>query len=241
MIFNDSATTITNKPPRPAKGGRKGERIMFNLNSGYVGAKRSVRSQKAVDSYEVPIAMITRDLIDDFLIDEEDIFTEAEYAYLKKLSVAKWKYIAKERVSAASWHHTSSYFNKTDHYDLSAVAEKILDIKDTLDADYKEYRDSKKKEVSSVKYGVIKVQVWGGSRKRPKLEGYEEVAGIVVGEWLFYKNNHSVNGSVGKFKITANKVEWLKEYDSYSDLTKNHNDYKNSKKVFNKLIKEKGA
>jgi len=39
-------------------------------------------------------------------------------------------------------------------------------------------------------------------------------------------------------KTTLRK--WLKEYDSYADLTKNHKEYKNTKKVFNNLISEKG-
>ena len=33
---------------------------MFNINSGYVGASRSVRSQEAINSYEVPISMINK-------------------------------------------------------------------------------------------------------------------------------------------------------------------------------------
>ena len=212
---------------------------MFNMNSGYVGASRSVRSQEAVDSYEVPLSMINKSLIEDFLDEQED-FSSDDLSFLNKTSVAKWKYVANERISASSWHHTSSYFNKTDHYSLYAIAEKMLKIKDTLDYDYKAYCQSKKKDIPNVKYGVIKVQVWGGTRNRPRLEGYEEVAGIVVGDWLFYKNNHSINGVINKFKITANKVEWIKEYDSYADLVKNYKDYKNSKKVFNVLIKEKG-
>lgn len=210
------------------------------MNKGYVGASRSVRSQEAVESYEVPISMINKALISEFLFDHENDFSSESLNFLKGISVAKWKYVASERMSATSWHHTSSYFNKTHHYSLYDIAEKSLEIKDTLDSDYKAFRESKKKDVPNIKYGIIKVQMWGGSRKRPKLMGYEEVAGIVIGEWLFYKYNHSINGSINKYKTTANKVEWLKKYDSYEDLTKSHKEYKSSKRVFNKLIAEKG-
>lgn len=213
---------------------------MLNVNSGYVGASRSVRSQEAVDSYEVPLSMINKSLIEDFLSEQED-FSREDLSFLSKVSVSKWKYVATEKMPASSWHHTSSYFNKTHHYCLRYISEELLEMKDTLDSDYKKYRDTKRKEFPGIKYGVIKVQVWGGSRKRPRLEGYQEVAGIVLGDWLFYKNNHSSSGSIGKFKITANKVEWLKEYDSYAELVSKHNDYKNSKRVFNKLIKEKSG
>lgn len=212
---------------------------MFNLNNGYVGANRSVRSQEAIDSYEVPFSMINKSLIENFLDEQED-FTSDDLSFLNKTTVAKWKYVASEKMSASSWHHTSSYFNETYHYSLYSIAELLLKIKDTLDDDYKAYRESKKKNMSDVKYGFIKVQVWGGSRKRPKLEGHEEVVGIVVGDWLYYKYNHSINGSIGRYKTIANKVEWLKEYDSYADLIKNHKEYKSTKKVFNKLILEKG-
>lgn len=205
------------------------------MNSGYVGASRSIRSQEAVTSYEVPISMINKSLVEDFLNEYKDNFSKVELDFLKKVSISKWKYVAQERINASSWHHTSSYFNKTNHYALTVVAEKLLEIKDTLNKDYGVYLESQKKD-DGFKYGVIKVQVWGGSRKRPKLEGYTEVAGIIVGDWLFYKDNHSVSGSSNRFKTTANKVEWLKEYDSYADLAKNHKEYKNTKKVFNTLL-----
>jgi|BioPla2DNA2_1021312.scaffolds.fasta_scaffold137095_2 hypothetical protein len=37
---------------------------MYNINSGYVGASRNVRSQEAINSFEVPILMINKSLID---------------------------------------------------------------------------------------------------------------------------------------------------------------------------------
>lgn len=208
---------------------------MFNANSGYIGASRSVRSQEALDSYEVPISMINNSLIEEFL-EEEYGFKKDDLSFLSELSAAKWKYIASERIFASSWHHTGSYFNETNHYSLLEIAEKLLEIKDTLEEDYKEYRQSKTKDIADYRFGVIKVQVWGGTRKRPKVVGHEEVAGIIVGNWLYYKRYHSAKFSSQKYKTTANKVVWLKRYDSYADLVKNHKEYKGSKKVFNALI-----
>lgn len=211
------------------------------FNSGYIGASRSVRSQEAIESYEVPISMINKLLVTEFLKEiiklYPETFTMEDVEYLKKVSVAKWKYIA-QKTDASSWHHTGKYYTQTDHYSLCSIAEDIIEIKDTLDHDYKQYQESQKKEAKKFKYGVIKVQVWGGSRNYPKLEGYEEVAGIIIGDWLYYKNK---DGLTNKFKTTANKVEWVKEYDSYTSLTKKHQEYKNTKKVFNKLISEKGC
>ncbi len=40
------------------------------------------------------------------------------------------------------------------------------------------------------------------------------------------------------YKVTANKTEWFKKIDSYSDLVKNFPGYKGKVKIFNKIIKE---
>ena len=213
---------------------------MFNLNNGYVGTSRSVRSQQAINSYEVPLSMINRQLVDGFLHENKEQFSKEDFDFLKATPIKKWKYIAKNRALFSSWHHTSSFFNETNHYDLNIIAEKLLATKNTLDDEYKKYLQSQKIENPAITYGVIKVQVWGGSKKHPKIEGYNEVAGIIVGDWLFYKENHSVLGLTCKYKTNANKVEWLKRYTSYTELTKNNSAYKNTKTVFNKLIAEKG-
>lgn len=212
---------------------------MYNINSGYVGASRSVRSQEAINSFEVPISMINKSLIDNFIVDAKDDFSKDELEYLKTISTLKWKYVAKEKTHPSSWHHTSKYFNKTNHYSLIDIAEKIIESKNTLDKEYEAYQQDQKKEKENIKYGVIKVQVWGGSRRSPKLEGYKEAAGIIKGDWLYYKYNHLETGSVYKYKTTANKTEWIKEYNSYSELVENHKEYENTEKVFNKLILEK--
>ena len=143
---------------------------MFNTNGGYVGAKRSVRSQEAINSYEVPISTINKSLIKDFINEYEKDFSEDDLIYLKKLSVAKWKYVTKEKVSASSWHHVGSYFNETNHYNLKIVAEKIIEIKEILDDEYESYQESQKKEKTCVKYGVIKVQVWVVQEKNLNLK-----------------------------------------------------------------------
>lgn len=51
---------------------------MFHVNSGYIGASRSVRSQEAIESYEVPISMISKSLIKNFTSEHEDDFSKDE-------------------------------------------------------------------------------------------------------------------------------------------------------------------
>lgn len=208
-------------------------------NSGYDGYSRSIRSAEAIESFEVPLSMINKELINIFLDEYESDFKHDDLDFLKKLSISKWKYIAK-KTYPSSWHHTSSYFNKTDHYSLYLIAEKILENKHSIDEEYAYYKNVNLKDNKiTYKYGVINVEVWGGTRKHPRIVGYDEVAGIIIGDWLYFKNNHSVKFSTSKYKITANKVKWIKVYDSYDNLILHHKEYKNTKRVFNSLIKEK--
>lgn len=202
-------------------------------NSGYVGYSRSVRSKEAIEDYEIPLTMIKKALIEEFLEEHRTDFEENDYIFLSKLPVNRWKYIS-QKVEPTSWHHTGKYYNKTNHYKLVDIALKLLEVKDTLEKDYKNFVDSKKQKKKDFKYGVIKVQIWGGTRRYPKIEGYEMEGGIIIGDWLHYLAGKKIN----KYKVTANKTEWFKKFDSYSDLVKNFPEYKGKVKIFNKIVKE---
>jgi len=141
---------------------------MFYRNSGYIGYSRSVRSQRAVNDYEVPMSMISRSFIDEFLDTYEDDFTPEELNQLRKTSVTKWKYAAKERVSSSSWHHTSKFFNKTDHYSLSGIAEVILSLGESLDAEYKAYQESKRTDPERLKRKIA------AQREKEEIEARKE-------------------------------------------------------------------
>jgi len=118
---------------------------MLNYDGGYIGRSRSVRSQKAIDSFEVPISLINRTLVEKFLDQYKDFYSINELAILKKASVAKWKYIAKMKVSSSSWHHTSYRYNRTSHYKLTSLAEVLIRNHNVLDTEYKAYRTSREK------------------------------------------------------------------------------------------------
>lgn len=57
---------------------------------------------------------------------------------------------------------------------------------------------SVKKEKEKEVIGEITVQVWGGTRKHPKIIGYDTQKGIVKGDFLYFDG--------GRYKITAHKV-----------------------------------
>lgn len=191
-----------------------------DVNSGYVGHSRSVRSEQAIESHEIPLSMMNRVRIDDFLREHKDMFNDDSYEFLSELSVFKWKFVAEKLEGRSSWHHTSSYFNETNHYDLLQVAYKGLEEREDLDVLYKEFQQENNDMERDVVYGVMQVQEWGGSRRRPRLIGHKGVAGVVKGDWLYHKDGHNVHGFTSKNKISANKVEWLKKFDSYKGLVK---------------------
>ena len=205
---------------------------------GYIGYSRSERSLEAISNYEVPLNSIKKSLIVDYLKENESDFSEKELLELKNTSVSIWKYAAK-MCGPSSWHHTSKYYNKTDHYSLSSIAELILSDKEKILAQYNNLKESNKE--ITYDYGVIRVLIWGGTRKRPKVVGEEEVAGIIIGEWLYYSEDTSTSKyrTINKYNIYANKVAKLDRYDTYEELIKAHKNYKSTKRYFNSLIKEK--
>lgn len=188
----------------------------------YINYSRSERSLQAINNFEVPLSMINRTLITDFLND--NYFTEEELNHLKQARVCDWKSTAK-RVGRSSWHHTSNYYNKTDHYSMQEIAEELLEYPVECFKPCKE--DTEPIEYD---FGYIVVQVWGGTRNHPKVIGEDVQTGIIKGDWLFY-------GANSRYKVNANKTLVVKRYPDYKTLVKNHPEYKGTKKRFNALIK----
>ena len=55
---------------------------MFNKNSGYVGYSRSVRSQNAIEDYEVPLSFINKSLVENFLSEYDELYMYIENYYM---------------------------------------------------------------------------------------------------------------------------------------------------------------
>lgn len=209
-------------------------------NKGYVGQSRSVRSANAIASYELPLTLINRENINSFLSDNFDDFNTDEIELLKSISVAKWKFVGEHKVGANSWHHTGKFFNETNHYSMSEIAIYIIDNRNIVDEQYSQFIQKDQQENEKFKYGYIKTQIWGGTRNRPKLEGFDTQVGIVIGDWLYYQEDQKSNWQIKKYKTKANKVENFFEYDTYEELISKHKEFKSTKRYFNKLIKSKG-
>lgn len=188
--------------------------------SGYRNFSRSNNSHEAIVSGEMPLSMINKDAIYEVLND----YDGQELAELEKLSVAFWKFAAR-RKGRDSWHHTSSMYNKTDHYNLYNTADFILENLDWLKESFAAKKTAETEPVD-FKYSVLEVQIWGGSRRRPRLEGTELVAGLIKGDWLY-----SIN--FGRYSIYANKTVGKWEFPSYAELVKKFPKFKGQVKKFN--------
>lgn len=142
-----------------------------------------------------------------------------------KISVEIWKFVAKSLVGESSWHHTSKFFNKTNHYDLEAIAEYILNNEKKV---LSEFGESKKDKFT---FAVMKYKLWGGSRNYPKLLGEVVEAGIVKNEWF--------HTSTSKHNINGNKVIFIRYFTDFADLKKEYPQFSHLKQELLKIKDKK--
>lgn len=190
-------------------GGIRMAKVSYG-QSGYVGCKMSERAQKAYDSGERPMSKWSK----------WDILSELEYdldddtiAKLSKYSAQALKNVCLEWTS---WHHTGSYANETDFYEVmdGRDADLVQMFKD-LDAEekyLKEERKQKKEEKKKVDMTEIKCQFeygeWSTYNSRHYLNWYKRY-GVKKGNWMYY-----IEHSCLKKKMVSGKyVNILQTFD----------------------------
>ena len=103
------------------------------------------------------------------------------------------------------WHHSGgTWYNKVDFYDPAELIE-VWDggmTESERTGHIEACKAPKAPEQSQRVTG--RFAIWGGSRKRPKLEGYQIFTGTKVGDWI------ELDGG-GKKKATGNHIEWRDE------------------------------
>lgn len=188
---------------------------MFEINSGYIGAKRSIRSDQAIEDFEVPFSHINKDLITDF------IGEYPEYSSLKEVKVCIWKRAAKS-IGPSSWHHTGKFYNETDHYALNEIADELMENRITHEIEHEEEKQALKQKkriiIDLMQFCVIEWQVWGGTRNHPKVLFNEKDVAILKGDWAHTRVS-------GKHNIYGRKIVSYKTYDTWKALTKEHPEY----------------
>lgn len=214
---------------------------MNNLNSGYHGTSRSVRSHEAIRDFEMPLSMIDRAAVDHFIGKSHGFYTDAEIDMLREAPVSVWRYVAK-MTEPTSWHHTGTKFAETNHYSLDALADKIIDhgikaIREWMRDDRESKARRKQKQMDGMKFGIVTTNVWGGTKRHPRIIGTETSAGVILGTWLYTEPYFKENGTRSKIDVSGGNVRKVERFDSFTDLTKAHPEYKGTKKTFNKIMK----
>lgn len=111
--------------------------------------------------------------------------------FLKKVEV---KTLKDNFLYKSSWHHSSKFYNEVDFYSVDTDKIESISEKELNELLNISVKKEKEKEV----IGEITVQVWGGTRKHPKVIGYDTQKGVVRGDFLYFDG--------GRYKITAHKV-----------------------------------
>jgi hypothetical protein len=221
---------------RQTKTMRK-DNTMTNFNNGYIGRSRSVRSQRAIDSYEVPLSMINKSLIEEYL-DEIEVAEELsadDINYLRALTISRWKFGAK-RNGAASWHHTSKFYNETLHYSLDEIADYILNDREWFEEAYL-------KEVEKNRPTAEQLQVRAEKRAKKELEAerallfpyqmkYKTLRGFLNG-----KVDYDKLAEVRKNAIETKRAELIEQWTKFN-LDPSHDNWewvKSDKFVENRI------
>ena len=102
------------------------------------------------------------------------------------LTFARW--LAREgHWSPCEWHHTGgTWYNRSDFYDPDDLAELINEGELDLAALRQEYADSHAQSDNAQGVRVRgEYAVWGGPRKRPRLERWESFTGVLRGSFIY--------------------------------------------------------
>lgn len=148
--------------------------------AGYYGFSMSNNAVDAYESGERPWSKWTKGAIleevDDLIANGVEIAVDRKS--LGKVPVLRLKQLLLVR---SSWHHTSSWFNATDFYEVSDAR-----LESLTDADLIAPEPEKKEEPKPERW-VCEVLEWTGSRKHPKATAVE-VEGEIRGNWLYLDN-----------------------------------------------------
>lgn len=211
---------------------------MFNVNSGYIGQKRSIHSQKAMDQLEVPQNQITRTTINQAI----EIITQnkQEQQFLAKIPISYWK-----SQPATSWHHTGKYFQKTDHYNLIKIGQYFLNSDHNKLLAKINYIKAKKLvqkyQPSKLEYVIYAHNIWAGTRNHPYIKYTENGFGVKLEhEKRIYPvacNRVTNITKKDQFSKSFYTTGIKDRFTNYQELINKYPEYKNTKIKLNNTIK----
>lgn len=171
--------------------------------AGYNGYSMSNNAVAAYESGEMPLSKWTKAAILEAVhtaVEDGEAVINFEFNLLKKVKAADLKECL---LYKSSWHHTSSYYNKTDFYSLDIDRLEELTAEDILKMSEKKTEKKAEPQIELWKCSFLE---WSGSRRHPKAIEVTEV-GEVKGDWFYRKNS-------GKKKTTANGFRFIERVEA---------------------------
>lgn len=151
---------------------------MFNKNNGYVENRMSVRANEAYENGEMPLSKWSKgDIIYGILecISNNDLQVDYSESDLEKLTKKELECF----LERSSWHHTGSYYNQTNFYqiDENYVATFTLDEFNQVICYRKPRKKPEQKEKPTNLFitALVQFENWEGTRNHPKKVEYKEV------------------------------------------------------------------
>lgn len=170
--------------------------------AGYHGYSKSNNAVAAEHEGKYPLSKWTKDMIVSAL-ENLEAFDEQEQQVINALISKPATFLKKAVLKSYEWHHTSSFYNCTDYYEVSVSD---FNTADDVEAAYKQFQSEKKskKEVKTEepKKYLCTFLIWSGSRKHPRAEAITE-SGYIVGNWFM--------SSYGKKSIKANGFQIVRK------------------------------
>lgn len=169
---------------------------MWNMNSGYSGYSMSNRAVDAYEDGEMPLSKWTKKMIISEVVEHEH-FTEEELKKYHKNVLAEYF------LFESSWHHTSSYCNKTYFYSIDEYIAKEGSIEE-LEEINKRYTLERKPKKEIKKLEARKAHItyleWGGTRAHPKATNVDAYA-VIIGNWAYLEDGKKKSICSNGFKV----------------------------------------
>lgn len=160
--------------------------------AGYHNYSMSNNAKDCYDSGIMPISKWTKQDIFDGLKDYD--LSAVILIELEKLNLYQLKKVC---LIQDSWHHTSSYFNKTDFYKINPNIEDLTidELKEQIEL----YSVLKKQTPTQAK-ARCRYLVWSGTRKHPKATECESI-GTIKGDWFYLPDGSKKKTTAKGFKV----------------------------------------
>lgn len=181
--------------------------MFTDMNSGYTGYSMSNRAAEAYQNGERPLSKWTKkDIINEIREYARDNNLPFSIALLDKV---KAKVLKDSLLKKTSWHHTSSFANKTNFYSIDY--EKISVLKDEDIRDLLSVEEEPKEDIDTFR-GDIHYLEWGGTRRHPKAEK-KELLDVDIKEKGSFYIVYDKNGNIILRKKIGSNGTYIVNYD----------------------------